>query len=141
MITPRIPGWESRLTALFECWRNEPFRWGINDCVSFTCLGIKASTARDPIEEMRGRYAGEKGAQVFLARYGTGFIEQIKTLFADYPTISISRMQRGDFALMQHPRGVSVGLYNSGALWAPGETGLEAVPLTYGLKGWGVGHE
>lgn len=137
----RVSGWESRLNRLLQDRLNTPFEWGTNDCVSFACTAIREITEQDLIQEHRGEYRSEEGAFERLAAYGESFPAQISKLFEPFNKVTNALLWSGDVALVRHPRGLSVAVYHSGRLFAPGEQGLDFLPLDEGLKFWGVGHE
>jgi hypothetical protein len=66
----RLKNWPSRLAALVELARVQPFCWGRHDCCLWAADAVRASTGIDLAAEWRGTYDDAAGALRLLASLG-----------------------------------------------------------------------
>lgn len=124
----RAADWEDRLRTLIDRLRDEPFRWGDNDCALFASSAIKAMCGVDPAGDLRGLYSNEKGAMEALRNHGAGtLLKTVKAWLGDPKPVA--QAQRGDIVMLDRTTvGVCVGRFS----WFIGEIhghhGLTALP-------------
>jgi hypothetical protein len=57
-------GTQERLNAYLKSVRNEPFKWGHHDCLTFTNSAFRAMYGAGWADDMLGRYMGPDGAPI-----------------------------------------------------------------------------
>ncbi|MDH2134936.1 hypothetical protein N5J77_27775 [Sphingobium yanoikuyae] len=124
----RAADWEDRLRTLIDRLRDEPFKWGQNDCALFASSAIKAMCGVDPAGALRGAYSDEKGAMEALRQHGAGTLLKTVRAWLGDPK-PVAQAQRGDIVLLDRTTvGVCVGRFS----WFVGEIfghqGLTALP-------------
>lgn len=65
----RLQGWESRLSAVIEAARHEPYALGRHDCFRVACQAVAALTGVDHWPQFAGSYATERQALVRIVAY------------------------------------------------------------------------
>ncbi|RZL39859.1 MAG: hypothetical protein EOP35_02570 [Rubrivivax sp.] len=129
----RHPDWQSRLQALVSARLCAPFAWGANDCCLFACDAALAVTGIDPAAAERGTYSTERQAARLLARLGG--VRAIGAARFGPETIPAAA-QVGDVGVVETGGRESLAVCG-GAHWlAPGELGLERLPLEAASAVW-----
>ncbi|KQM20197.1 hypothetical protein ASE73_07700 [Sphingomonas sp. Leaf24] len=124
----RAPDWEERLAVYLDRKREEPFKWGSNDCALFAAEAIKAMTGTDPGEAFRGTYDSRTGSALALREHGEGTLLKTVTAWLGQPKHPVFA-QRGDIVMKdRNTLGVCVGLHSWFVGEEHGQNGLVAVP-------------
>lgn len=109
------------LQALIRARANQPMCWGSTDCVLWVADVLHALTGRDPMADLRGRYATAWQARALLRAHGVrdlrGMLLQRLQPVADHP-------QDGDVGATAWRGLGAVGVRLGGRLWAQGRHGL-----------------
>jgi hypothetical protein len=140
-IGPRLPNWRPRLLAEMEAAMHRPFEWGRQDCVLFVGDCIHAMTGKDPVADIRGRYADEAGARALFEELSGGrtWFGMVRTLLDPVP---VAMAQLGDVALVRkEPGGRSMfvfGIVADDRIAAPSVTGLRFAPRTQAHRAFRV---
>jgi len=66
----RYEDWEQRLAEYVELKRNEPFKWGANDCALFALGALKSVKADFPSVDLTFGYKTKLGAYAWLKKHG-----------------------------------------------------------------------
>lgn len=130
-ITRRLD-WPARLDALIAERRQRPFEWGAHDCCLFVCDAVEAITGHDPAADLRG-YSTERAALRLVKQAGGVRALADARLGAAIPVLMA---QVGDAGLIQFDGRESLALCGGGHWLAPGEQGLEVLPLGDALAAW-----
>lgn len=134
----RLEGWETRLAAVIERARHEPYRLGTWDCFRCACEVVQALTGADRWPEFAG-YATRREAMHKLARHGSTF-EAAGDWFFGVAAVEPARARRGDIccvATVDGEKHLGVCLGGEVALLGPG--GLMYTPLLSCRCAWRVG--
>jgi hypothetical protein len=130
----RVHNWSTRLNDYVSAVVDKPFKWGVNDCVTFARGCVHAMTNRDPLADAKLDYDTEEGAFKTIAEYGGGSLELaiVKlSLENHWEEVQINYAQRGDLLSVTTPNGRACGIValtgRHGML--VGETGLVFVPF------------
>lgn len=115
------PDWQKRLVTVMKAAEKRPFSWGEHDCCLFAADCVQALCGEDFAAEFRGKYDCETGAKKAILR-GGGSLEGVLARFLE--EVSLSFIQRGDIAVVMNAGRRCAGVFYSGAVWVPGETGL-----------------
>lgn len=137
MVTRR-EGWESRLAAVIEAARAEPYVLGSHDCFRLACRVIEALTGVDRWPEFAG-YRSKREALASLAQFGSSF-ESAGDWFFGAPRVDLRQARRGDIALLIDDGGekhLAVVLDHRAACMRP--EGLLFIPLNACTAAWRVG--
>lgn len=132
LIKPRHRDWPERFDAFLAERRAQPFAWGVQDCCLFAADAVLTLWGIDPAEGLRG-YRSASGAARIVKQLGG--IERIgATRFG--PPCAVALAQVGDIGLV-HTDGRDSLAVCGGAHWiAPGEQGLEALPISEVRSAW-----
>lgn len=95
----RLDGWEARLNAVIEAFRNERYELGVNDCFRLACAVIAALTGVDRWPEFAG-YKTRREALMRIARHGSSF-EAAGDWFFGGPRVDLRQARRGDLVAVQ----------------------------------------
>lgn len=133
----RLNGWEARLNDFLESRRNEPFAWGVNDCVTLAADAMESIYGVDPMWSFRGAYRDRKSALLLMARNG-GLGRMVEALGV-FREVRPSFAKRGDLVLIKDETGeetlrVAVG----GGFVGPGEFGLSFVERVVIIKAFSL---
>ncbi len=129
----RISSWESSLSAYLISKKNEPFKYGVNDCCLFAAGAVEAITGENPIPEFIGAYDSLKTSIKARKTIGAGTVE--KSMDAKFNAIAIGYAQTGDLAFHDGSIGVIV---DADALFVS-DDGLFRVSRDKWSKAWSVG--
>lgn len=146
MTLSRFHDWPSRLIAAIESRRNEPFKWGTQDCCMFAADIVMAITGGDIAAKWRVTYTDAIGAALAIKRGGgiDGLVAGVADDFGLRALPSVAYAQRGDLVEIDIENtgdsagpalGVCVGSMVAGA----GADGVVFVPLLKCRKAWRVG--
>lgn len=137
----RAPDWEERLAVYLDRKREEPFKWGSNDCALFAADAIKAMTGVDPGEAFRGQYDSRTGSALALRDHGAGTLLKTVTTWLGQPKHPVFA-QRGDIVMKdRNTLGVCVGLHSWFVGEEHGQNGLVAVPTADCTKAFSLAFE
>ena len=124
-----MEGWESRLDAVIEQARHEPYEIGRHDCFRVACAVIEALTGVDRWPEFRG-YRTKREALARIARHGSSF-ETAGDWFFGAGRIPVSSASRGDIVALKTPDGGKhLGVCVDHRVAFLSETGLIFIPIT-----------
>lgn len=130
----RAPDWEERLAVFLDRKREEPFKWGSNDCALFAADAIKAMTGTDPGEPFRNTYSDRKGAAAALKEDGAGTLLKTTIEWLGQPKHP-AFAQRGDIVMKdRNTLGVCVGLHSWFVGEEHGQQGLVSLPTAHATK-------
>jgi hypothetical protein len=134
----RLQGWESRLAAVIEDARDQPYALGSHDCLRVALRTVEALTGVDRWSEFSG-YTTKREAMATIARFGSNFEAAISWFFGS-PSVDVRMARRGDICLVQTVDGeqhLGVCLGRDTALLAP--EGLTYFPTLVCKCAWRVG--
>lgn len=138
MSRPRLKNWPSLLDAFIESRRNEPFRWGVNDCGLFAADAVRAITGIDPAAAIRGYRTAFGAARLgWMARSeqdpigvlslpGRCGMAKIPAAFAG----------RGDLVSLPMGRAIVIGICLGLKSAGPGPAGVVFVPTALAIEAW-----
>jgi hypothetical protein len=133
----RIEGWESRLHAVLETARAQPYVLGEHDCFRVACAVVEALTGVNRWPAFAG-YTSKREALLKIAHYGSSFEKAGDWFFGDRIDLKFAR--RGDIASYAAPDGEKhLGVVMGRQLYVLGELGLLPVPLQAAHVAWRVG--
>ncbi len=134
----RLDGWESRLVAVIEDARAQPYVLGQHDCLRIALRTVEALTGVDRWAEFQG-YSTKREAMATIARFGSNFEAAISWFFGA-PSVDTRLARRGDICLVETVDGekhLGVCLGRDTALLAP--DGLIYFPTLSCQCAWRVG--
>lgn len=121
----RAPGWEERLLAVAEDWRNRPFAWGRADCLCFARAAVEAVQG-GPVDWPSPSYRNAREASRALRQAGAAVLSE--AFAARYDELPVAMAQRGDLGVVIED-GRECAVVNYGPQWlGMAETGLSRVP-------------
>jgi hypothetical protein len=135
----RLNGWPEALASALEHARNEPFRWGQNDCCLFAAYCAKAITGRDLAIQFRGYQTRAEAAEILESFGGLYRLASIVARAHGAPEIPPLQARRGDICLLKGREGPMLGVCIGDKIVAPGESGLVSYPISKGHHAWGIG--
>jgi len=117
----RYEDWEQRLAEYVELKRNEPFKWGANDCALFALGALKSVKADFPSVDLTFGYKTKLGAYAWLKKQGAEDLWDFVDRYFD--RVPIEMVQRGD--LVAHiTEDRSVGIWLGAFYCTPSDDGL-----------------
>lgn len=112
---------------------NSPFRWGVNDCLSFVAGAIQVITGEDLYKKYKG-YKTEEGA---LAKMNGKTVENIIAENFGGGHRNILQAKRGDIVLVKMPEFMAGIVDDSGQRIAlVSKKGLIRIPLEKAWRIW-----
>lgn len=129
----RLSDWEMRLSEYVLSKKNQPFKYGVNDCCLFAAGAVEVITGGNPIPEFIGAYDSLKTSIKALKTLGAGTLE--KTMDAKFTEIQIGYAQTGDLAFHDGSIGVII---DADALFVS-DDGLVRISRDKWTKAWSVG--
>ncbi len=132
----RIEGWEARFEAFIDSRREQPFRWGINDCCMFAADAVFELIGIDLAREYRGSYDNAQGAARTLAILG-GLAAGVGDVLGK-PMPHMYCAQRGDVVLIDAFGRDGLGICTGMKIAGPGTHGVVFVPFTQARAAWRV---
>lgn len=143
MTQNRVQDWPERLDATITAARDQPFKWGQNDCVTVAAAAFQAVTGTDPISHIRGQWRDALSALRMAERLGGSTVEAAIGAVCDQlgmQRVPPALAQRGDIGLALGADGRLVTAVCVGASWlAPGPDGLVALKLCSVRSAWHIG--
>lgn len=134
----RLVYWPSRLSALIEARRHEPYAYGTTDCGCFVLDAILAVTGTDLVPPA-DRPTSRVGAARFLIARGYGDVESMMTALLG-PALPTPKLAgRGDVVSFEAKGERHLAVCAGTAAATPGRDGLLWVPRALWLAGWKVG--
>lgn len=95
----RLEGWESRLAAVIEDARAQPYVLGAHDCFRVACRAVEALTGVDRWPAFAG-YNTKREALAKLAQFGSSF-EAAGDWFFGAPGVDVRLARRGDICCVE----------------------------------------
>lgn len=122
-----------KLQRLLQAQANRRFAWGRFDCCQFVLEAARALADRGLTVPA---YRTERGALRVLRQLG-GYDGAVAAL-GGKALVSPALAQRGDIVLVSAPGllGSALAVCTGAAAHAPGDRGLEAVPMNQWIKAW-----
>lgn len=103
----RVESWESELWDTVEWARNEPYRIGAHDCVTFAAKVIKALTGKDHLGELTGKYDSERGALKFIRQLaGDKGLAGATSKILEQTELPMAKAGRGDLVMYRDDKDV-----------------------------------
>lgn len=125
----------SQFIAFLKAYRNRSFEWGQCDCCLFVADWVHTQSGVDPAADLRRRYHTQLGATRALRRAGFNSILDIADA-AFGERVDVLALARGDIALLMQDDAPALGIVWGANVWAMGEQGVVALPLTLVEFGW-----
>lgn len=130
----RSENWPELLAEYLTIQQEQPFEWGVNDCVLFAAQAVQAMTGRQPVSV---NWSTATGAARALKK--AGGIEAATSQILGTPLASALMAQRGDVGLLMGERGDYLAIC-TGLAWAgPGPQGIQLAPFDRAKVAWRVG--
>lgn len=132
----RLPDWQSRLDAVIEAVRYEPYQVGVHDCFRLTCRVIEALTGVDRWPQFAG-YRTRWEALERMAEHGSNFDDAADWFFGT-ERVAPGEARRGDIVMLIEDTkhlGVCIGAHAAVIT----DAGLAFVPLEYAICAWRIG--
>ena len=133
----RLPDWEKRLINYIEEVRHIPFQWGFHDCFTFAvkCEVAISGVTRFP-ELYQANYNNSFGAKkAFLKNGYRGMIDCINRRCVQ---VHVNMLQRGDWAALDMPEGIAIGVCTGDKIAATSADGLVFFNLKAAKLGWSI---
>jgi len=133
----RYADWDKRLAAYIEEVRQMPFEWGKHDCFTFAvkCEEAISGVTRFP-ELYKAEYHSQFGAnKAFMKNGYRGMIDCINRRCVQ---INPNMLQRGDWAAIDTPDGLAIGVDVGGKIAAPSINGLVFFKTKDAKSGWSI---
>jgi hypothetical protein len=140
----RFPDWATRLERFFIEHQLDTFHYGRWDCCLFACNAIQVMTGIDPVARFRGRYATRREALIAIrdetGRASVDSIVHHVTSELQMQAVAPLTAQRGDLALIERGRDVSLGIVslNGIHLIVTSERRLWRIPRELAVEAWRV---
>jgi hypothetical protein len=132
----RHQDWPERLNKIISESHNKPFAWGEHDCCLFAANVVFEITGVDHAAELRGTY--KTALQASRALQNAGGVSGIASA-ALGKEINPLTAQRGDVVLLDRPdHGETLAICIGVNCTAPGENGLQSVPMAEAVTAWRV---
>jgi len=133
----RYPDWPMRLAGFIQARMKTPFAWGQNDCCSFAGDAVQLMTGVDPMRELRGRYATERGAQRLIKQAG-GF-GPLVCRYLGPPMENRAAAGRGDVVMLPvSDAGPGLGICVGSDVAVAGTAGVVLIDISSALCAWKV---
>lgn len=139
MTLKRLQNWPELLAGHIDVCRTMPFVWGKNDCCLFAMDAVQAITGTDIAAPYRGYNGMREGIKLLKACGGVKGIAETEAQNYNIPEIQPLKAQRGDVCLFDIGRGDTLGILAGHYIFAPGENGLIAFPLSQAKRAWRIG--
>ena len=138
-VFPRRQDWPERLAELIEARREAEFAWGTHDCGMFAADAVVAITGADPLQEWRGAYDTEEGADAIIAGFG-GYEAFMVSAFRAFgaPECPACLLQRGDVGLVRYGNNLSAAVSLGHCAAVPGISGLSFLAPRMFVRGWAI---
>jgi hypothetical protein len=129
----RLADWMHRLAALVAERIDQPFKWGPNDCASFTADCVQAQTGFDLLAELRSDRKTQREAEHRKRAIG-GVAAAIDR--AGLQRVPPALAQRGDVVLVRQGRREVLAVCNGDHAIAPGRLRLGHAPMSQAVQAW-----
>ena len=133
----RLPDWDKRLAAYIEEVRYIPFERGVHDCFIFAvkCEEAISGVTRFP-ELYKAKYHSHFGAnKAFIKNGYRGMLDCIDSRCIQ---IDVNMIQRGDWAAIDAPDGIAVGVCVGSKIAAVGQKGLVFTSTNNAKAAWSI---
>lgn len=137
----RFDDWPERLDIFIKQRMKMKFKWGGNDCCTFTADAIIAMTGKDIASSFRMKYNSRSGAARFILQYGSlfGLACSVAKDF-NLKIMSGKRASRGDMVYIRSERD-ALGVMNlsgDGAWFVTESIGLSVAPVNLCIASWRI---
>ncbi|MCW0235309.1 MAG: hypothetical protein OJJ21_17045 [Ferrovibrio sp.] len=136
----RYENWPERLSNYIAKRKDDPFAWGVNDCVLFAADCIIEMTGLDPVPPLRGGPTTALGmARRMQDAYGSADVTEAARAagaVVGFPEISWTFAQRGDVVLLENSGRPCLGICGGMMAYAPGPERIMQVPMRTALLAW-----
>lgn len=129
----RIPRWESALVRYLKDRARMPFAWFVNDCCTFANGGVIAITGEDLMTEFQPYRTAEEAGKLFRLKTLEQYMDE------RLPRADLSETRRGDLALVNVDRRLTLAIITERGLTGPGLNGSEILPRESADICWRVG--
>lgn len=124
--------WDLRLAELIEKRRDQPFKWGSNDCLTFASEVEEAVVGKMTFGYALGCYQTPRQALRMLK--SSGYRSTGQAFATVYPKKPPALARRGDFATVSQGKDEATGVVLGQSLAFVGEGGLEFLPLSQATR-------
>lgn len=125
----RLAGWEARLAAVVEAYRELPYHLGQCDCFTLACAVFHALRGVDHWPNIAGRYSTEREAIALISEHGHT-MEEAAASFSGSVVIPLAQAQRGDLVFYRDGLGVHLTVCLGHVVAAYGPAGLVFLPIS-----------
>jgi len=138
----RLPTWQLRLAEFGRARASMSFRWGSNDCCTFTAAAVEAITGANPMAAMEP-YGTEAGAKRKALRRLLRRIDKVgglQALVAEYLGVPIPPRMAGvgDVVIVMNNGAALVGICNGINVMAAGADGMVALSMNTAVASWRI---
>lgn len=131
----RYENWPNLLEAYIDSKRNEPFKWGTNDCALFAKGAIEAVLVESSTSDLVIRYRSATGAMKWLVDHEADDLWDY--MDKHFERIPVKMAQRGD--LIGHiTTDKSLGVCLNGMFATPSDNGLMFVSMDDAVTAWRI---
>lgn len=131
----RYENWPNLLEAYIDSKRNEPFKWGTNDCALFAKGAIETVLVESSTSDLVIRYRSATGAMKWLVDHEADDLWDY--MDKHFERIPVKMAQRGD--LIGHiTTDKSLGVCLNGMFATPSDDGLMFVSLDDAVTAWRI---
>ena len=128
--------WPTLLAHFIRSRKDEPFKWGTNDCCLFVADAVECITGIDYASTYRGTYTTKIGAYRALKKQANGTVAGAWSQHFD--EIPVKSMGRGDVALVLVENEPAVSICFGAKLWIVSKQGLITLPRSQAVQAWRV---
>jgi hypothetical protein len=142
----RQAGWDAALIDALTLHQQQPFGWGVSDCIVLVADVARAMTGVDPMADWRGTYDTAEGATATLAKLHHRTVSGL--LGATFQRVAPALARRGDCGVVEtleggrRVYGAVIVLGDMLAGKSPthgGETGMTILPRDRLVRCWRIG--
>ncbi len=133
----RLPDWESKFFSVVEKSRHKKFEWGKHDCFTFAVQCEEAINGRTRFPELfTSKYTNAFGANKSFIKHGyRGMLDCINKRCDE---VHINMIKRGDWAAIDTPDGIAIGVCIGENIAATGFDGLVFISNKKSKIGWSI---
>lgn len=127
----RAVDWQQRFYAFLFEKKDEPFQWGVHDCVTFAHQVAEVVTGK--VFMIEANWADEETALRSIELLGG-----IEAAVAEHlgPPVPWGWCSAGDIVLTEFEGKELLAVHDGVKLIGPGETGLRRIPFKFATVGW-----
>lgn len=134
----RHQDWPTRLEREIDRFKNEPFQWGVSDCVQFARHCVAAQVDYDILSMTHFDYTTKEGAEAIINDHYAGYVGNI---FSDFLTPkSREHAGSGDLVVIDlKGEKIAAIVDNTGRrICAKTENGVISLPIKFVERAWSV---